>query len=114
MSRGAAALESELDVPARREVREEGVALKYGADVALVGLARLTIFAVEQDVAGSGLFEAGDQPEGGRLAAAGRADQREKGALRNVERDAFDRPVPGIVFDQLAEFEKRTHRLFRC
>ena len=34
-----AALESEFDVLARGQVREQGVALKYGADVALIRLA---------------------------------------------------------------------------
>ena len=99
---GAVALEAELDVVARGEMREEGVVLEYGADVALVGLASVDDFAVEQDVAGGGFFESGDQAEGGRLAAAGGAEQGEETAARDGKRDSADRLLAGKMFDQLA------------
>ncbi len=99
---GAVALEAELYVGARGEVREEGVILEHCADVALIRLALIDDFAVEQDVAGSGLLEAGDEAQCGSLAASRRAQQGEEAAARNSERDVTDRLLAGKVLHQLA------------
>ena len=99
---GAMTLETELHVAARGEVRKQGVILEHGADVALIRLALIDDLAVEQDVAGGGLLEAGDQAQRGGLAASGRAQQGEETAPRNGERDVTDRLLAGKVLHQLA------------
>ena len=71
-----------------RQVREERVALEDGVHVALVRWEADDVLAAEQDRAGIGLLEASDHPQRRRLAAPGRAEQREEGAGRNLERDA--------------------------
>src|SRR5262249_4112820 len=58
-------------------VREEAVRLEHHAHVAAVGRQARDVLAVDDDRAGVGAVEAGDEPEGGRLPAPGRAEQRE-------------------------------------
>jgi hypothetical protein len=106
---GAVAAESELDVFAGGEVGEEGVALEDGADVPLVRFAVVDDLAVEEDVAGVGGFEAGDEAEGGGLATPGGSDEGEKTAFRDREGDPVDRTLAGEVFDQIAKFQDRGH-----
>ena len=81
---------------------KQRVVLEHGADVALVRLAVIDHFAVEQDVAGGGLLEAGDQPQRGGLAASRWSQQREETAPRDRERDFPDRLLAGKVLHQLA------------
>jgi hypothetical protein len=50
------------------------------------------VAAVEQDLAAGRLLEAGDHPQGGGLAAAGRPQQREELALGDPEVDVLDGP----------------------
>src|ERR1039458_215345 len=99
---GAVALEAELYVAARGEMGEEGVILEDGAHVALIRFALIDDFAVEQDVAGSGLLEAGDEAQRGGLAASRWAQQREEAASRNGQRDLADRLLAGEVLHQVA------------
>ena len=61
--------ETEFDVSSGRQMREEGIVLKYGADVALVGFMVVDFDAVEPDFAAIGALETGDQAEGCSLAA---------------------------------------------
>lgn len=56
-------------------MREQGVPLEDGIDRPLVGGEVVDPFPVEVDVALVRLQEAGDDPEGGRLAAARRTQQ---------------------------------------
>ena len=79
------ALEAEGDVVVDREVLEERVALEHRVDVAAVGRHALDRLALEQDLALVGLLEAGDHPQRRRLAAAGRPEDREERAARDVE-----------------------------
>src|SRR5258708_7887070 len=51
---------------------------------------RTDLFSVEQDLADVGLDDLHDQPRGGRLAAAGLADDAERLALGHLEIDAVD------------------------
>ena len=57
--------------------------------------------AVEQDPALGRQLEAGDHPEGRRLARAGRAEHREELAVADVEVDAVDgdEPIPAALRD---------------
>ena len=109
--RDAVALEAEFDIGAGGEVGEEGVVLEDGADVAFVGRVVVDGLAIEQHIAGGGLFETGDEAEGGGLAAAGGSEEGEEGAARDGERDAPHCLLAGKVLDQIAEFEDRRHGL---
>ncbi len=73
---GAGLLEAEGHVVADGEVRVERVGLEDHGDLALARAAtRLTPPAVDQDVAGGGVLEAGDDAQKRGLAAAGGADE---------------------------------------
>jgi hypothetical protein len=69
-------LQSIRHVVAHRHVREEGVVLEHGVDLAPVGGERRDVRAVEHDRAVVGKLEARDQSQGRRLAATGRSEQR--------------------------------------
>ena len=72
------------------QVGEEGVALKDGVDVALVRRDVVDALAKEENVALIRRFEAADHAQGRGLAAAGRAEQRQKFIVVNVEIDAVE------------------------
>jgi hypothetical protein len=78
----------EGDVVGHAEEREQGVALEDGVDLALVGRGAGHVDPVEQDAPVGGLLEPGDQPQGGRLAAARGAEQGEELAPGHVQVDA--------------------------
>ena len=71
-------------------MREERVALEDGVDVALVGRQADDVAVAEEDAALGRLLEAADHAQRRRLAAAGRPEQREERAARDLERDAVD------------------------
>jgi hypothetical protein len=106
---GVAAAESEFDVLTGGEVGKERVALEYGADVAFVRPAVVDDSAVEEDVAGVGGFEAGDEAEGRGFAAAGGSDEGEEPAFGDGEGDVVDGALAGEVFDQIPELQDRGH-----
>jgi hypothetical protein len=88
------------DVLGDRAVREEPDLLDHVADVApqlvLVGLAHAA--AADQDVALGDLDHAVDHPHGGRLAAAGGADEHADLARADLEREVVDRrPVAARI-----------------
>ena len=72
------------------QVGEESVALKDGVDVALVRRDVVDALAKEENVALIRRFEAADHAQGRSLAAAGRAEQRQKFVVVNVEVDAVE------------------------
>ena len=72
------------------QVGEESVALKDGVDVALVRRDVVDALAEEENVALIRRFEAADHAQGRSLAAAGRAEQRQKFVVVNVEVDAVE------------------------
>ncbi len=86
-----AAPEAEGDVLEDGEVREEGVVLEDGVHVALEGRQAGDIGVAEVDRPGGRLLEAADHAQGGRLAAAGRAEHREELAALDLQREVVDR-----------------------
>jgi hypothetical protein len=78
----------EGDVVGHVQEREQGVALEHRVDLALVRRGAGHVDPVEQDAPLGGLLEPGDQPQGGRLAAARRAEQGEELAAGHVQVDA--------------------------
>ncbi len=70
-----------------RHVREEGVVLEDRVDVAVERRDGRHVLAVEQDAALGRDLEAGDHPQGRRLARPGRPEHREELAVHHVEVD---------------------------
>ncbi len=68
-------LKAEGDVVGDIQVGKEGIALEDLVDVAFVGWEGGDVVVVEEDLAGGGVFEAGDEAEEGCFAAAGGAEE---------------------------------------
>src|SRR5260370_34379435 len=88
---------------------KQRVVLKNRADVTLVGRLAIDQGAAEPDFTGGGLLKPGDQAERCGFSAAGRAEERKKASLRDLERDPVDRRMSRILFRQVAEFEAYAH-----
>ena len=71
-------------------VREQGVALKHHADIALGGAQRGDIFAPHDDPARRGRLQPGNHAQRGGFAAAGRPQNGGERALADFKADAFD------------------------
>ena len=67
------------------------------AEAAEMGRAAGHVLAVDQDAAGGGLDEARDEVQGGRLAAAGRPEQREELALQHRQVEAVHRAEGAVL-----------------
>ena len=102
----------EGDVLEDGQMREERVALEDGVHVPLVRRQADDVLATEQDRALVGLLEAADHPQRRRLAAAGRAEQREERAGRDLDGDAVhgDRVVEALDDPLQLDVASRGHR----
>src|SRR3954469_25555239 len=98
-------LQPEGDVVVDVQVREERVVLEHSVDVALVRRCVGNVCAIQEDLTGSWLLEAGDHSQSGRLPAAGRPEEREELTTRDVEIDAVHRGHLGELLGQLAQFD---------
>ncbi|CEI76402.1 Phenol hydroxylase [Pseudomonas aeruginosa] len=101
----AGQVEGEGEVPAHRHVRVQRVGLEDHRQVAFRRRGVGDVRAVEGDAAAAGLFEAGDQAQQGRLAAAGGADEDYELAVADVEVDALDDGLAVEAFLQVADLE---------
>ena len=90
-------------------MREQRVVLEDGVDVALERRALGDVDAVEEHLAGGGQLEAGDHPQDGGLARAGRPEQGEELAVRDVEVDPVDGPDIAEGLDQAAQAHRGRH-----
>ena len=97
--------QAETDVVEHAEVREQRVALEHRVHLALVGAGGRDVVLAEEDLAGGGLLQPGDHPQGGGLAAAGRAEESEERAARHQEVEAGDSDEIVEVAGQLYEPE---------
>ena len=88
-------------------MRIQRVGLKDHADIAILGLKLGHILIAEKDFAGSRLQQAGNAVERRRLAAAGRAEQRDEGGILKDEIDVVQRDGLRVVF--LAEIFNANH-----
>jgi len=71
-------LEAELDVLQRGQVREQAVRLEDHPHVATVGRQGGDVLAADEHLPAVGVLEAGQHAQRGRLAAAGRPEQRDE------------------------------------
>jgi hypothetical protein len=72
------------DVLEHGHVPEERVVLEDKADAAVAGIAMRSVFAIEENVAGVGEFQSGDDAQQRGLAGARRSQQRHQFARRNL------------------------------
>ena len=86
-------------------MREEGVALEDGVDVALVGRQPGHVLALQLDQAGGGHLEAADHPQRRGLAAAGRPQEREELAVLDIEVDVVDGGAVAEALDDVHEMD---------
>ncbi len=94
------ALQREADVLPDIHMRIEREQLEHERDVAGGGTVERDVLPVEQDLALGRKLEAGDHAQGGGLAAAGRAEQREERAVVDGEARPFHR---GELIERLAK-----------
>ena len=83
--RDLADLEREGDILVDRHVREQRVVLEHHADVALVRRRVVDRPTVEHDLAVRDALEAGEHHQAGGLARAGRPEQGQELAARDVQ-----------------------------
>src|SRR5262249_3330179 len=95
----------EGDVVEDVEVGKERVALEHGVDLAAVRRRRWHVGAVEQDLSLRRALEAGDEPQGRRLAAARRAEQGEELACLDGDVDPVDGGDLTELLSQLDELD---------
>ena len=88
------------DVVLHGQVGEQGVRLEDRVHRAAMRRDVHEVAAVEQDVAVGRLFEAGDQPQGGGLAATRRTEQREELAGLDAQVDTVHRGDVGELLAQ--------------
>ena len=88
---GLGELEREAHVVAHGHVRVQRVVLEDHRDVAVARREVVDALAADQQVALGDLLEAGDHPQRGRLAAAGRADEDHELAVADAQVDVLDR-----------------------
>ncbi len=99
------AAKTERDVLVDRQVREEGVVLEDRVDVPLVGRQPGDVLALELDEARCRGLEPADHPEGGRLAAAGRSEEREELAGLDLEVDVIDDHGLAVALDDIYQLD---------
>ena len=75
---------------AHRHMRIERIGLEHHGELALGRGGVGHVLAVEQDLAGGGVLEAGDQPEQGGLSTARGADEHHELAIPDFERGIGD------------------------
>jgi hypothetical protein len=87
----------------------EGIALEDESDVAILRLESDDALAADPDVAAIGLLEAGQHPERGRLATAGRTEEDKQLAVGDGQRQPSDggRGLGGEALPDLIELDVR-------
>ena len=108
--RGAADAQGEGDVVEDGHVGEERVALEDEPHIALSRRDVRHVAPADQDPARGRRRDAGDQGEHGRLARAGRPEDRRKLAGCNRERDVVYRADAAVVFRDAGELDRRHRR----
>ena len=90
-------------------MRKQGIALEHRIDLPLVGRHLVDALPVENHGAFILLKEAAQNPQQRGLSAAGRAQQRHKLILINVQVHAFQHDLPVKALDDISEFNQFAH-----
>ena len=89
--------QAEPDVLGNRQMREERRRLEDEADVSGARRQERHVLVVKPDAAAGRLHEPRDHPQGRRLAAAGRAEERDELAIGHVEVELVDRDRRAVM-----------------
>src|SRR5579885_3128968 len=84
-------------------MRVQRVVLEHHRDVAILGRHIVDQLVADIDLARSRLFQPGDHPQCGRLAATGRTDQHDKLTIGDIEVDPLHRRRLVKHLDDVAE-----------
>ena len=95
---------AESDILKNRHIAEKGVALKNKSDPPLTAGDIIDDFAVDQDLTGIRMLQAGNHSQDGRLAAAGGAQQGNQFSSGDTDIDIFRCLKVSEVFIDIAEF----------
>ena len=96
-------LQREGEVLVDRFVRVERVVLEHHGDVAVLRVEIVDHAVADGDLAGGDRDQPGDQIERGRLAAAGRTDQRDELAVLDGQRHVVDRHDGAVGLDKISQ-----------
>ena len=102
-----AQLQREGHVLAHRHVRVERVVLEHHGDVAVLRRHVVHHAAADRDLAAGDVLEPGDHAQQRRLAAAGRADQHDELAVRDVDAHAVQDLHGTEGFPDVADIDGR-------
>ena len=97
---------AEGDVVEDVQVREQGVLLEDGVDLPLVGGYLGDVRAVHQNLARGGHDEARDEPQHGGLAAAGRAEERQKLPVVDVQVHVVQSEIPVVLLGNVPQLDQ--------
>src|SRR3546814_12827526 len=100
----------EGEVLADSHMRIERVGLEHHGKAAVGGAHVVDPPAIDLDIAAGHLFEPGDDPQQGRLAAAGWADEDDKLAIADVEIDPVQHIDDAEGFLELGELDRAQDR----
>src|ERR1039458_538701 len=99
--------QAEFDVLRHVLVREQSMALEHHAEAAVARLQVVDHAAVDADIAGGRIFEAGDHGQRRGLAAAGRPDENDEFAVLDGEAQIFHRLHRAERLYQIAQLDAR-------
>ncbi len=88
-------------------MREQRIVLEHRVHVTLVRRQGGDVLAIEENRSLVGKFEAGDQPQTGRLAGTGGAEQGEEAAAGDVEIEGLHRDRPAVTLANAAQPDDR-------
>jgi hypothetical protein len=97
------------DVLHHRHVGKQCVILENGIHVAFIGRNVAGVGAVNQDFAGGGPFEAGNQPEAGCLPGAGWAEHGKEFTVGHFKTDAVNGADLSIIPTDIFKTDSRIH-----
>jgi len=102
--------QAEGEVREHAQMRIRRLVLEDHRQAAMPGRSARGRLAPEADLAVVGLFQAGDQPQQGRLARPRRPDDRQALALSDRQMGALDAPSASVAAGQAEDFERRGRR----
>ena len=88
------------------QMREQGIALKHGVDLAFVGRYVIEYRSVKGHRAGGGGQKPADDPQRGGFAAAGRAEQCEEFMIIDIKIDVVENTLPVELHGKIPESDE--------
>jgi hypothetical protein len=87
-------------------MRVERVVLEHHGDVAMRGLHAVDALVTNIEIAGCDRLQPCNDPEQGRLAAAGRADEDDEFVVRDLQVEIGDHREVAVLLDEVADRDR--------